>query len=211
MDTIFEWNPTHKAVEMTPIERWRAILLLSILVLTIGCTDAATEPLDPVRNLKGEKAFKTVYAVLTHPRCMNCHPSGDRPLQHDDSRPHAMNVQRGKDGAGRPGMRCVTCHGKANRSQAHLPPGSKEWRLALKSQSFQNHSPQSLAKQLKNPKLTHLDLKGVVKHVEDDALVGWGWNPGPGRKAVPISRKDFVQAFKTWVAAGAPIPKEEPK
>ena len=43
-------------------------------------------------------AFKKVYAVLQSPRCMNCHPSGDIPLQGDDSRLHAMFPKRGADG-----------------------------------------------------------------------------------------------------------------
>jgi hypothetical protein len=30
------------------------------------------------------------------PRCMNCHPAGDVPLQGDDSHIHTMLPQRGK-------------------------------------------------------------------------------------------------------------------
>jgi hypothetical protein len=37
-------------------------------------------------------AFKEAYKVLMHPRCMNCHPMGDAPLQGDDSHPHTMSV-----------------------------------------------------------------------------------------------------------------------
>ena len=36
-----------------------------------------------------------------HPRCMNCHPSGDVPLQGDDSHLHVQNVKRGDDGQGK--------------------------------------------------------------------------------------------------------------
>src|SRR6201996_7971632 len=45
-------------------------------------------------------AFMSVYKVLMSPRCMNCHPSGDAPLQGDDSHIHTMNVKRGVDGKG---------------------------------------------------------------------------------------------------------------
>src|SRR3954468_20441104 len=31
--------------------------------------------------------FTEAAKVLTHPRCMNCHPAGDRPLQGNDQRP----------------------------------------------------------------------------------------------------------------------------
>src|SRR5437660_9920655 len=41
------------------------------------------------------EAFREVYKVLMHPRCMNCHPVGDVPLQGDDSRLHIQNVKRG--------------------------------------------------------------------------------------------------------------------
>ena len=51
-------------------------------------------------SIESVKAFMKVYKVLMSPRCMNCHPAGDAPLQGDDSHVHTMNVQRGKDGKG---------------------------------------------------------------------------------------------------------------
>ena len=38
---------------------------------------------------------------------MNCHPSGDIPLQGDDSHLHTMLPKRGKDGKGLYAMKCV--------------------------------------------------------------------------------------------------------
>jgi hypothetical protein len=35
-----------------------------------------------------------------HPRCMNCHPARDGPLQGDDSYPRMQNIRRGQDGKG---------------------------------------------------------------------------------------------------------------
>src|SRR5436305_13414005 len=32
--------------------------------------------------------FNEVAKVVTNPRCMNCHPAGDRPLQGHDQHPH---------------------------------------------------------------------------------------------------------------------------
>src|SRR5918997_7040087 len=40
-------------------------------------------------------AFEAAAPVFFYPRCMNCHPAGDAPLQGDDSRVHAQNVKRG--------------------------------------------------------------------------------------------------------------------
>ena len=45
-------------------------------------------------------AFLQVYRVLTSPRCQNCHPAGESPLQGDDSHVHLQNVKRGIDGHG---------------------------------------------------------------------------------------------------------------
>src|SRR5262245_17714920 len=49
--------------------------------------------------------FTELGRVLTHPRCVNCHPAGDRPRQ-AEGRPHQPPVERGADGHGLPAMRC---------------------------------------------------------------------------------------------------------
>src|SRR5690349_1363351 len=50
--------------------------------------------------------FSEAVKVLQHPRCMNCHPAGDRPRQGDTRRLHQPPVARGDDGFGLPAMRC---------------------------------------------------------------------------------------------------------
>lgn len=198
----------------------RGLATLALVGALWGCSDPEPQP-EPgpgpaagidaagAGDAAGLEAFETVYAVLTHPRCMNCHPVGDRPLQHDDSVPHALNVQRGPDDAGRVGMRCTTCHSQANHDQPHLPPGSPVWRLAPRSMGFEGKSPRELALQLKDPAQVHMTGEELVAHVRDDALVGWGWQPGPGRAPVPVAREDFVAAFDAWIAADAPVPQED--
>jgi len=52
-------------------------------------------------------AFDTVYQVLLHPRCANCHPAGDAPLQFDDGRPHGQNITHRSEANGLP---CASCH-----------------------------------------------------------------------------------------------------
>src|SRR4051794_33706796 len=49
-------------------------------------------------SIESVEAFAQVYTVLMHPRCMNCHPKGDVPLQGDDSHLHTMAPKRGSDG-----------------------------------------------------------------------------------------------------------------
>ena len=154
----------------------------------------------------GVEAFGKVYKVLMSPRCMNCHPNGDRPLQHDDSRPHAMEVGRR---ATKLGLDCNACHQKEAMPGAHMPPGAPNWNLPPEKTPmvFQGKSPAELCKQLKNPEQTHgKDLKALHDHVAHDELVAWGWAPGEGRTPVSMPKEEFVAAFKTWIDAGAPCP-----
>src|SRR6186713_618675 len=70
--------------------------------------------------------FTELGKVLTHPRCVNCHPAGDRPRQGDERRLHQPPVARGMDGHGTETMRCSTCHQAANYEPGRVP-GHPEW------------------------------------------------------------------------------------
>jgi len=73
--------------------------------------------------------------------------------------------------------------------------------------TFVGRSSRALCQQLKDPEQTaNSSLPALVKHVSSDPLVLWGWDPGFGRKPVPVPHADFVAAFKRWVDAGAPCP-----
>ena len=73
--------------------------------------------------------FTELGKVLTHPRCVNCHPAGDRPRQGDLGRLHQPPVDRGADGFGLPAMRCPICHQRANFEPVRMP-GHPQWHLA---------------------------------------------------------------------------------
>jgi hypothetical protein len=81
-------------------------------------------------SIASVRAFEEVYRVLMSPRCMNCHPAGDIPLQGDDSRLHTMFPKRGKDGKGLYAMKCSNCHQPANAPGVHAPPGNPDWHSA---------------------------------------------------------------------------------
>src|SRR5262247_4222348 len=52
--------------------------------------------------------FLEAYKVFMHPRCVNCHPAGNAPLQGEDSRPHTFfRLRRGADGHGVFTVKCV--------------------------------------------------------------------------------------------------------
>lgn len=64
-------------------------------------------------------AFLEAYKVFIHPRCVNCHPAGDAPLQGEDSCPHtSFRLRRGADGQGVFAVRCSNYFGRAE-------PGAK--------------------------------------------------------------------------------------
>lgn len=154
-------------------------------------------------------AFTAAFAVFLHPRCMNCHPSDDRPLQGDDSHPHAQNVQRGPLGDGKYGMKCGACHQKENTPGPHMPPGAIIWRLPPPKMPmiFQGRSPHQLCEQLKDPARNGgRTLQQIIEHVSTDKLVGWGWDPGEGRTLPPLSREEFARDVKQWVEKGAACP-----
>jgi len=183
----------------------RAALLLSSSI-------AVTAPAF-AQDSKALAAFEVVRSVLQHPRCANCHIPDDFPRQLDDSRPHAMLVQRGPAGLGATAMECHSCHGQQNLPEGygmHVPPGAPNWHLPPPNMKmvFINVSAAELCSTVKDrAKTGGKDLNAMLVHNRDDKLVGWGWNPGLGRNPVPVPRDQFVAAFKTWMDGGAPCPK----
>jgi hypothetical protein len=187
------------------------LAMASVVVLSFKTEPArkkvyTTVPKDSVGSVK---AFKLVYKVLESPRCMNCHPSGDVPLQGDDSHLHTMNVKRGVDGHGVYSMRCSNCHQPENDPGLHLPPGNPKWGLppANMRMVFQGRTPHQLALQLLDPKQNGGRTKQqLIDHMAKDDLVGWAWHPGQGRTLPPMSRTAFAAQVRLWIAKGAYAP-----
>ncbi|MCE7054275.1 hypothetical protein LZF95_06280 [Algoriphagus sp. AGSA1] len=156
-------------------------------------------------------AFGQVYSVLMSPRCMNCHPAGDIPLQGEDSHPHTMSPQRGIEGKGVYAMRCTNCHQETNSPGIHSPPGVPDWHMPPPNMKmvFQGRTAHQLAKQLIDPKQNgNKDIQMLIEHA-DDGLVLAGWNPGEGRQVPPISHGEFKKAWITWLTTGAYAPEEK--
>jgi hypothetical protein len=179
------------------------ILRLLLLIAIAACSPARAQP---DKSTDGVRAFQTVYAALEHPRCRNCHPAGDAPLQFDDGRPHGQNISRRSE---RNGVTCATCHRTRNGTRPGEPPGAPHWQLppAQTPMVFEGKSPAQLCAQLKDPSQNgNRTLAKIRDHIANDPLVGWGWDPGPGRAPVPIAREKLVAALEAWIAAGAPCP-----
>ncbi|NPU63497.1 Isoquinoline 1-oxidoreductase subunit [Bradyrhizobium sp. 83012] len=160
---------------------------------------------------KDERAvalFEEAGKVLQSPRCMNCHPAGDRPTQTDKMLPHQPLVVRGEAGMGAPGgLVCTTCHHEANFDAARVP-GNPKWQLAPIEMAWQGRSLGQICAQIKDSKLNGgKTMAQLVHHMAEDELVGWGWNPGAGRTPAPGTQKQFGELIKAWADAGAACPK----
>lgn len=191
------------------------VLLSIVCVMAFGLnTDKKIKKVSASMMVKKDsvasvKAFKQVYTVLMSPRCMNCHPSGDVPLQGEDNHLHTMLPKRGVDGKGVYAMKCSNCHQQDNTAGLHTPPGNPNWHLppANMKMVFQGRTAYQLAKQLIDPKQNgHKDFRKLIEHA-DDGLVLAGWNPGEGRKLPPMSHAAFKKAWITWLSTGAYAPK----
>ena len=151
--------------------------------------------------------FTELGKVLTHPRCTNCHPAGDRPHQGDESRLHQPPVTRGVDGHGLPAMRCSICHGNANFDPGRMP-GHPEWHLAPREMAWEGKTLGEICTQIKDPARNGgRKVEDLVHHIGEDTLVGWAWHPGFGRTPAPGTQKQAGALVEAWVSTGAACPR----
>jgi hypothetical protein len=183
---------------------WIVVAAVTAITVCLTSYDGVTQ----VRANNTGALFKPIASVLQSPRCINCHPRGDRPTQGDDRHTHLMNVQRGADGSGMPAMQCSTCHQTHNNETLGIP-GAPGWHLAPLSMGWVGLSEGELCRTLldrrKNGGRSVADL---VTHMSGgDALVSYAWNPGGQRTPPPLSVEALKAALDAWAAAGAPCPK----
>ena len=164
---------------------------------------------------EGERSaaiFTEMGKVLTHPRCLNCHPKGDSPTQGDDMHMHMPPVVRGDADFGAPGMTCNTCHGTENYETVGTGgiesiPGHEPWNLAPAEMAWVDVSLGEICAQLKDPARNgNRDLEAIHEHNATDGLVGWGWEPGKGRTPAPGSQEIFGELTRAWIDTGAACP-----
>ena len=190
-------------------------LALAFTALTVlaGQTDNS-EGLKPVSSFAGiqneeERSlalFGEAAKVVTHPRCVNCHPAGDSPRQTDQRRAHQPLVVRGADGHGAPTLACNTCHGPANFDPAHVP-GHPEWHLAPLAMAWEGRSLGQICEQIKDrARNGDRDMAALLHHLGEDTLVGWAWTPGVGRTPAPGTQARFGEIMRAWADAGATCP-----
>jgi hypothetical protein len=152
--------------------------------------------------------FVEASRVLLHPRCANCHPSGDVPLQGMEMRPHEPPVTRGPENTGVVGMECGGCHQDRNLQLARIP-GAPSWHIAPREMAWVGKSPKQICEQLKDrTRNGDKTLAQLVEHNSHDQLVAWAWQPGHDREPAPGTQERFGAIVAAWVDTGAECPAE---
>jgi hypothetical protein len=161
------------------------------------------------RAERSRALFVEVSHVLSHPRCLNCHPAdGGGPTLGDRGYLHDPPIARGLDGTGVPGLECRSCHQDTNLELARVP-GAPGWRVAPPSMAWQGRSAAEICAQLKDPARNGgRTLAQIIDHAAHDSLVAWGWAPGEGRTPVPGTQDAFSKLLAAWVDSGAECPRE---
>lgn len=207
---------------LRPIFPLLSALVLSALSATAAAQDASppmTPAMAPLRTVQSFDAiadpqersralFVEAGRVIQSPRCVNCHPSGDRPLQGQgvQRRLHIPNVTRGPDGKGVPALRCSSCH-QAQNNVASGVPGHAMWHIAPREMAWQDLSLAEICVQLKDPKRNgNRTLAQIHEHMAHDTLVGWAWMPGAQREPAPGTQAQFGALVDAWIKTGAFCP-----
>jgi hypothetical protein len=206
----------------SPAIKWttgRAVFaaLMAALVLTSAtavnsagpyATLASPESFAGISDTAARSAalFTEAGKVLTSPRCVNCHPAGDRPLQGEAGRLHQPPVERGADGFGNAAMRCAICHQAANFDPAGVP-GNPHWHLAPRDMGWQGKTVGEICTQIKDPARNGgRSLQQILVHLGQDSLVGWAWAPGFGRQPALGTQKQLAALIEAWLDTGAVCP-----
>jgi hypothetical protein len=148
--------------------------------------------------------FAEIGKVIQHPRCVNCHPRTDRPLQGEAGALHQPLVVRGAGGMGAAGMVCITCH---NADNFRNVPGHPRWHLAPAEMAWEGKSLTAICEQIKDRERNGgKTLAELGAHMANDTLVAYGWSPPAHLEPAPGNQQQFGQLFHAWLEAGAHCP-----
>jgi hypothetical protein len=205
---------------MTMKSDMRLLILVSVAALAVSMQTGYSASQTASNSLASPESFTSIAdtdarsaamftelgKVLTHPRCVNCHPAGDRPRQGDESRLHQPPVERGVDGHGTETMRCSICHQKTNFEPGRVP-GHPEWHIAPRDMAWEGKTLAEICAQIKDPARNGgRKVEDLTHHIGTDTLVGWAWQPGFGRTPAPGTQKEAGALVDAWVKTGAVCP-----
>jgi hypothetical protein len=160
------------------------------------------------RGERSQALFLEIGRVLTHPRCVNCHPADDSPRQGDLHALHDPPVLRGAAGRGLAALPCSGCHQDRNIALARVH-GAPDWHLAPRQMAWLDRTPGQICQQLADPAQNGgRTLAQVHDHLAHDAIVAWGWAPGADREPAPGTQAQLAALFQAWIDNGAVCPQE---
>ncbi|UJH68770.1 hypothetical protein [Allomuricauda sp. SCSIO 65647] len=168
-------------------------------------------PTDEDTDLSSEEAFHKMMDVLTHERCVNCHPSDNVPKQGDDSHPHYFGIERGEHNLGYQATNCTTCHQTENNPYSGVP-GAPEWSLAPHSMRWEGLDRFEIAESMMDPQRNGgRTPEETLHHLTEHELVLWAWTPGVDaegnqRELPPVPLEEYREAVKKWFEEGHKIP-----
>jgi len=201
----------------------RAALVLLSLVLPAGAevmTSVVAPPQEgSVSREDGLAAWDRVHAVVSHPRCANCHVGADNiPMwsgpEYPQTGPHGMNIDAGDSRIGAETLPCATCHvtssAPANGSN-DAPAAMIDWQLAPVDMIWFGQSSAQICAQMSDPARNGgRDWIQLAEHLRDDAahggFVAWGFAPGGARQPAPGDLQSHIDDVLKWGAAGQPCP-----
>ncbi|PLS22696.1 hypothetical protein [Neptunicoccus cionae] len=190
------------------------VVALSLPVPALAEIEIPTGPeVGTVTREEGLEAWERMFAVVSHPRCANCHvgPS-DRPMWSGESygrtRPHGMNIRAGESRIGAETLPCATCHLGENSDVAHSAPAvPDDWRLAPVEANWFGQSAQTICNQLRDPELNgDRHYTEIAEHLGHDVILHWAWKPGGNREPAPGTLEAHIEDILVWGAAGMPCP-----
>jgi len=203
-----------------------ALLLVTPVAVPFAISVAAENkaagemsPAGSVSKAEGLAAWKRIEAVVTHPRCANCHVGRDNiPMWtvagENKTRPHGMNIGAGASRIGAETLVCSTCHMTSTvpNEVPHAPPHvGIPWQLAPVEFVWFGRAGAEICVQMRDSKRNGgRDAAGLVAHLRHDAeqngFIAWSWNPGGRRSTPPGTFEGHVTDMAMWGAAGQPCP-----
>ncbi len=198
------------------------IILMTLLVaggtlMTISASRSKVSDYSSIASaskaISEDTPFNKMMQVLTHERCVNCHPTDNIPKQGNDSHPHYFGMMRGEENLGFAATKCTTCHQTENNAYSGVP-GAPHWSLAPKSMGWQGLNKYEIAEAMldktKNGNRSHSEL---IHHLTQDSLVLWAFEPGVDQEGIPrekppISEAAYKAAVLAWFENGAVVPEE---
>lgn len=198
-----------------------ASVTASLTGMVLAKDEAKNDVLPPgsVSRVQGLEAWKRIEAVVTHPRCANCHVDARAipiwtPAGESKPRIHGMNIRGGDSRIGAEKIACSTCHmtsTQANEPAPSPPRAGIDWQLAPVDFIWYGKSGPEICAQMKDAKRNGgRDAVGLLEHLRHDAslngFIPRSWAPGAGRTTPPGTFEDHVKDVAMWGAAGQPCP-----